>query len=311
MTAVSEPSASTLSPSPDAVRQLFGPFRALHEARLPGTTVVDLYDATGAELYETFINPIIDDLAPFLRAARGTGGPVLDLACGSGRLSLALAQRGFDVTGVDLSGDMLALLSEKAERESIAVRRRLTLLHGDICALDDLPLVAGQFALVTLAATSLVLVPDAARRAAVFTAVAGLLARDGCLALDLVAHPVADPLASGDRYAVWRHPAEDVITLFGERLTEGPNGLCQQVNFLTERDGPGGHERRLVTSVKAVLDVGEIIAELARAGFEAQVTPRSTAGIAFLRCTRSPGSTTHSAPRIHAATSLPNDTEGR
>jgi SAM-dependent methyltransferase len=309
MTAMTEPSAATLSP--DAARHLFGPFRALHEARLPGTTVVDLYDAAGAELYETFINPIIDDLAPFLRTARRTGGPVLDLACGSGRLSLALAQRGLDVTGVDLSADMLALLGKKAERESTAVRQRLTLLHGDVCALDELPLVAGQFALVTLAATSLVLVPDAAQRAAMFTAVAGLLAHDGCLALDLVADPVADPPLRGDRYAVWRHPAEDVITLFGERLTEGPNGLCQQVNFLTERDGPGGHERCLVTSVKAVLDVGEIVAELARAGFCAQVTPRSAAGIAFLRCTRSAGSATHPCSAHRAATSLPINTEGR
>src|ERR1700677_1596289 len=62
MTAMTELAAATLSP--DGARHLFGPFRALHEARLPGTTVVDLYDAAGAELYETFINPIIDDLAP-------------------------------------------------------------------------------------------------------------------------------------------------------------------------------------------------------------------------------------------------------
>ena len=39
-------------------------------------------------------------------------GPVLDLCCGSGRLTIPVAKLGMDVTGVDLSGDMLAQLEE-------------------------------------------------------------------------------------------------------------------------------------------------------------------------------------------------------
>ena len=38
---------------------------------------------------------------------------VLDLACGTGSLTLELAQRGYQLTGVDLSSDMLALAEEK------------------------------------------------------------------------------------------------------------------------------------------------------------------------------------------------------
>ncbi len=40
---------------------------------------------------------------------------VLDLACGTGTLSWLLAERGFEVIGVDLSCDMLASAMEKAE----------------------------------------------------------------------------------------------------------------------------------------------------------------------------------------------------
>ncbi len=38
---------------------------------------------------------------------------VLDLACGTGSLTLSLANRGYDMTGVDLSGDMLAQAIDK------------------------------------------------------------------------------------------------------------------------------------------------------------------------------------------------------
>lgn len=40
---------------------------------------------------------------------------VLDLACGTGSLTWLLAGRGYDMTGVDLSGEMLALAREKGE----------------------------------------------------------------------------------------------------------------------------------------------------------------------------------------------------
>jgi len=44
----------------------------------------------------------------YLALAKRVGGPVLDLACGTGRLTRALAQAGLTVTGVDLSPTMLA-----------------------------------------------------------------------------------------------------------------------------------------------------------------------------------------------------------
>jgi len=46
---------------------------------------------------------------------------VLDLACGTGSLSLELSRRGYRLTGVDRSGDMLALAEEKCRRAGFAV----------------------------------------------------------------------------------------------------------------------------------------------------------------------------------------------
>ena len=265
-------------------RHLFGMFRDLYDAGLPGTTLHDLYEDDGARLYEAFINPIAGDLQPFVRLARRTGGPVLDLACGSGRVSFPLAQRGLAVTGVDLSADMLALLDDKAQREAPAVRERLTLRRGDMTALEEIEGVGGsRFALITLGATSLVLLGRREQRAALFSAVGRLLAPGGRFALDLVDHDVEALLRSPERHDVWRHE-DGTQTLLGQRLVQRPDGLWQQVNFLTQLDGPDGPRRRLVTTAKAVFAVDQIIAELALAGLDVHSRRRGADGVVFLEC---------------------------
>jgi SAM-dependent methyltransferase len=50
-----------------------------------------------------------------------TGTRLLDLACGTGELSVRLAKDGFQVTGVDLSEDMLAVAQAKAEDEGVRI----------------------------------------------------------------------------------------------------------------------------------------------------------------------------------------------
>src|SRR5260370_36664651 len=46
-------------------------------------------------------------------------GPVLELACGSGRLLLPLAEEGYEVTGVDTSANMLNLARQRLERAGV------------------------------------------------------------------------------------------------------------------------------------------------------------------------------------------------
>ena len=48
------------------------------------------------------------------------GKNLLDLACGTGELSVRFAKEGFSVTGVDLSADMLAVAQAKAAGRRIA-----------------------------------------------------------------------------------------------------------------------------------------------------------------------------------------------
>jgi SAM-dependent methyltransferase len=56
-----------------------------------------------------------------LALAGATTGPVLDLCCGPGRHSLALAERGFRVTGVDASGYLLERAAANGAERGLAV----------------------------------------------------------------------------------------------------------------------------------------------------------------------------------------------
>ena len=55
------------------------------------------------------------DLALWEELAVETGGPVLDLGCGTGRVALHLARRGHTVVGLDREAELLAALARRAE----------------------------------------------------------------------------------------------------------------------------------------------------------------------------------------------------
>jgi SAM-dependent methyltransferase len=67
---------------------------------------------------------------PVLQAyAQRTGGPLLELGCGTGRLLIPLAQEGYRVTGVDFSPEMLRIAQAKVDAAGLA--DRVTLIQGD------------------------------------------------------------------------------------------------------------------------------------------------------------------------------------
>ena len=54
--------------------------------------------------------------------AKTVGGPVLEIACGSGLVTIPIAAQGLDITGVDLSRPMLGHARKKAEQQNLNIR---------------------------------------------------------------------------------------------------------------------------------------------------------------------------------------------
>jgi len=88
------------------------------------------------------------DVPFWQRVAREGRGPVLELGCGTGRVSLPLARAGVALVGVDRSSPMLARAQRRAgalqRRRTVGARGHLHLVRGDIRAL---PFGSGTFAM--------------------------------------------------------------------------------------------------------------------------------------------------------------------
>lgn len=84
------------------------------------------YDAAYAAKQDLVDLPFYMDLAERYR------GPVLEIACGTGRVLLPIARRGIDICGVDHSKSMLETLRRNLSGEPTDVRQRVTIFEGDM-----------------------------------------------------------------------------------------------------------------------------------------------------------------------------------
>ena len=86
-------------------------------------------------------------IADLLTANGVKGGILLDLACGTGKLSTEMAKRGFEVIGVDASGDMLSIAMNNAYESGVNIlflcqtMQQLDLygtINACVCTLDSI-----------------------------------------------------------------------------------------------------------------------------------------------------------------------------
>lgn len=76
------------------------------------------------------------DIELLLHLAEKVEVPILDLCCGTGRLTMPLARAGHTVVGVDISPRQIAGFRARLAKEPPEVQARVTALCEDICKLD-------------------------------------------------------------------------------------------------------------------------------------------------------------------------------
>jgi SAM-dependent methyltransferase len=126
--------------------------------------IAELYDESTAA---TPVEPVVDFLLP--RAAGGA----LELAIGTGRVAVPLAERGVRVAGIELSPDMAAQLRRKTEAIPVAI--------GDMATTR----VEGTFSLVYLVCNSINNVTTQDGQVDVFATAAVHLEPGGCFVVEV------------------------------------------------------------------------------------------------------------------------------
>jgi SAM-dependent methyltransferase len=152
---------------------------------------VSAYDNI-ARLYDPWSRSVVEDVAFYAEEATRSGGPVLELGVGTGRVAVPIAASGIRVVGVDLSAGMLEVARERAELAGVEVDLR----QGDM---RDPP-VEGEFPLVLIPFRSLLHMETDRDRRTALRAIAAHLAPTGRLIFDVFA-PAADDIA--DTHGRW------------------------------------------------------------------------------------------------------------
>lgn len=97
-----------------------------------------LYDSFIADYYDE--SPVVrgrlQDVSFYRDAAREFGGPVLELGCGTGRITMALAEAGHRITGLDISERMLEKCRQKRAALDREALERVHLVQGDMTRFD-------------------------------------------------------------------------------------------------------------------------------------------------------------------------------
>lgn len=201
-----------------------------------------------AELYEWEVVHVAghrgrcEDLAFYSELAAGTGGPVLELACGTGRLTVPLG-----AVGLDVDAGMLAVARRRGARRLVrADMRRFSL--------------AGRFGVVAVPYNSLQLLVDTDDMARCLRCAAAHLAPGGLLALEVTDFQDGAVHSSVDAAVL---ASADGVTLHGA-LT---HDLSRRVTTYHRRFQEGGEVR--VDHVRLrCLDQAELEAVLALAGLQ-------------------------------------------
>lgn len=109
------------------------------------TIVSSIYRS--GKLYDAFFPVSAPHIAYWSALAQRYGDPILEVMCGTGALSIPLAQQGYRVTGLDLAETMLA----EARRKSIAAGVDVQWVNGDVRNFD----LGEQYRLIFLPSNSI------------------------------------------------------------------------------------------------------------------------------------------------------------
>jgi SAM-dependent methyltransferase len=162
-----------------------------------------------ARLYDLDLSEDPGDIELYLALATRTGGPILEIASGSGRVAVPLAAAGYEITAVDIDPAMLSRAAEAAAAAGRETGARYAAVEADLIGLK-LP-GGATFHLAILALNSILLLESRDTQQAALETMARHLEPGGLAVVD-VWLPSADELARYDGRLALEYVRTDPVT---------------------------------------------------------------------------------------------------
>lgn len=160
------------------------------------------------------------------------GNKLLDLACGTGELSVRFAQKGYDVTGADLSADMLSVAQAKAEGLDIPIQ----FFQQDMTALEDL----GKYDIIGIFCDSLNYLKDEQAVKKTFEGVHRLLKSGGMFLFDVHSVYKMEHIFSDANFS---YDDEDITYIWNSFEGETPHSVEHELTFFVLDKTSGKYDR--------------------------------------------------------------------
>lgn len=183
-------------------------------------------------------------------------GDILDLGCGTGNVTIPLAEMGYQVTGLDMSADMLAVAEEKARSRGLDVRW----IQQDM---REANLGELRFDLVISMTDSLNYLQTGEELKRVFVRTAGMLRDNGWLIFDLNSLYKISCVFGNN---VFTYLEDDVAYIWENRYDDASRTCYMDLTFFV-REKDGRYIRFSENHHETGYPVGEIRDLLAEAGF--------------------------------------------
>jgi len=208
----------------------------------------ELYDSFIADYYDE--SPIVrgrrQDVLFYRDAARDFGDPILELGCGTGRITMALAEAGKRVTGLDISERMLERAAKKRAALYTEERERVHLVQGDMAKFE----LGEQFRLIIIPFRPFQHLREVQEQLSCLECVRKHLAPGGRLILDVFqtdAERMHDPVHMRETVVVEYKTPDGRQVRISERVAAFHRAKqCNDVEMIYTVVHPGGRQERLV-----------------------------------------------------------------
>lgn len=218
---------------------------------------------TFAGLYDEMMDSALYDqwLDFVMQRVTDKQAPLLELACGTGVLAVKLCQAGYQVTGLDLSPEMLTLANNRAQSAQVT----LPLIEGDMLDLTEI----GAFQTVTCLDDSLCYMPDLAHLKQVFQQVYQLLPAQGQFLFDMHSIYQIDDFFPGYMY---NYRTEDQAFMWTSYVGDQPHSVEHDLTFFVWDDAIQGYQAINELHHERTYPLAKIVAALKAVGFQTVTT---------------------------------------